>query len=123
MDSSLAVYCVTPTYTIREALNQIEENRSRGVFVIGNGDRVEGFLSQGDIIRALCVGADIYSSIRHFSSPSFLYLKDRDMDKAFGLLKERGMTLFPVVDDDFKLIDVITLFDIMEYIDRRLSNG
>lgn len=123
MDSSLAVYCVTPTYTIREALNQIEENRSRGVFVIGNGDRVEGFLSQGDIIRALCVGADIYSSIQHFSSPSFLYLKDRDMDKAFGLLKERGMTLFPVVDDDFKLIDVITLFDVMEYIDRRLSNG
>ena len=123
MDSSLAVYCVTPTYTIREALNQIEENRSRGVFVIGNGDRVEGFLSQGDIIRALCVGADIYSSIRHFSSQSFLYLKDRDMDKAFGLLKERGMTLFPVVDDDFKLIDVITLFDVMEYIDRRLSNG
>ena len=45
------------------------------------------------------------------------------MDKAFGLLKERGMTLFPVVDDDFKLIDVITLFDVMEYIDRRLSNG
>ena len=40
----------------------------------------------------------------NFSSPSFLYLKDRDMDKAFGLLKERGMTLFPVVDDDFKLM-------------------
>ena len=85
--------------------------------------RVSGLLSQGDIIRALASGANLFASVGQFSSPSFMYLKSRDLEKAYQLAKTRGMTIFPVLDDDFKLIDVLTLFDVFDYVEEKMRGG
>lgn len=91
----LSIYCITPSYTIKEALAQIEENKNRAVLVVDDLGRVSGLLSQGDIIRALASGANLFASVGQFSSPSFMYLKSRDLEKAYQLAKTRGMTIFP----------------------------
>ena len=38
----LSIYCVTPSYTLKEALDQINENHNRNVFVVNRG-KVETF--------------------------------------------------------------------------------
>lgn len=119
----LSIYCITPSYTIKEALAQIEENKNRAVLVVDDLGRVSGLLSQGDIIRALASGANLFASVGQFSSPSFMYLKSRDLEKAYQLAKTRGMTIFPVLDDDFKLIDVLTLFDVFDYVEEKMRGG
>lgn len=119
----LAIYCITPSYTIKEALAQIEENKNRAVLVIDDLGRVSGLLSQGDIIRALASGANLFASVGQFASPSFVYLKNRDLEKAYQLAKTRGMTIFPILDNEFKLIDVLTLFDVFDYVEKRLSDA
>ena len=116
----LSVYCITPNYTIKGALAQIEENKNRAVLVVDDLGRVSGLLSQGDIIRALTSGANLFTSVGQFSSPSFVYLKSRDLEKAYRLAKTRGMTIFPVLDDEFKLIDVLTLFDVFAYVEEKM---
>ena len=119
----LSIYCITPSYTIKEALAQIEENKNRAVLVVDDLGRVSGLLSQGDIIRTLASGANFFASVGQFSSPSFMYLKSRDLEKAYQLAKTRGMTIFPVLDDDFKLIDVLTLFDVFDYVEEKMRGG
>ena len=52
-----------------------------------------------------------------------MYLKSRDLEKAYQLAKTRGMTIFPVLDDDFKLIDVLTLFDVFDYVEEKMRGG
>ena len=117
----LSLYCVAASYTIREVLGQIEENRNRAVLVLDESRRVCGLLCQGDIIRALASGADLYATVGQFASPSFVYLKTRDMEKAYQLARTRGMTVFPILDNEFRLIGVVTIYDIFDYIESRIN--
>lgn len=119
----LSMYCITPQYTIKEALAQIEENKNRAVLVVDDLGRVSGLLSQGDIIRALASGADLFANAGQFASPSFIYLKNKDLEKAYQLAKTRGMTIFPILNDSFKLENVLTLFDVFDYVEERLSHA
>lgn len=112
----LSMYCVTPRYTLREALDQITESKNRNVFVV-EGGRVVGILSQGDAVRALCRGADLLQPIEGLYSPTFIYLRERDMAAARDLVKEKGVTLIPVIDEAFGLVDVITPGDVISYLE------
>ena len=113
----LSIYCVTPSYTLKQALDQINENHNRNVFVVNRG-KVVGILSQGDAVRALCQGANILQPVSGLYSPSFYYLRLRDMDAAKALVKDKGITLIPVVDEDFSLVDVITPADVIASLER-----
>lgn len=116
----LSIYCVTPAYTLKEALDQISENHNRNVFVVDEG-KVVGILSQGDAVRALCRGADILQSISGLYSPTFFYLRSRDMSAAKELVKDKGVTLIPVVDEGFSLVDVITPADVIASLEEEVQ--
>ena len=110
-------FCVTSNHTIREVMQVMERNRERGVIVIGDNGKVCGFVSMGDIISALVDGKDMYSHIGQIYNPSFIYLKEKDFEKALTIFKKKNLSLIPVIDNEMQLIDVITpreLFAMME---------
>lgn len=121
MSANLSEYCVTKKYTLQEALDQIQRNKNRNVFILDDEDRVVGILSQGDAVRALCRGTDIHVGIDGLYSPSFFYLTKYDWDAAMRFVRDKGITLIPIVDDNFQLVDVITPGDIIAYLEG-LSN-
>ena len=41
-------------------------------------------------------------------------LTEKSISKAAEFIKEYGITLIPIVDKDLKLLDVITLQDVMD---------
>jgi CBS domain-containing protein len=109
--------CISEAYTIKEAMSLFEKENERSAIVVNNMNKVIGVLSEGDIIRALHENMDIYSPIRAILKPSFIYLKEKIMSKAYTIFKSRSILLLPIVNENFELIDIITLKDIFQYLE------
>jgi len=113
----ISKFCVNDKNTIKEAISVIQENFSRCVVVLNDDKKVVGVFSEGDILRAILQNIDLYTPLKKVISPSFLYLKERNMAKAYEFIKKYGITLIPVIDDSFNLKEVITIFDVMKYLE------
>jgi CBS domain-containing protein len=98
-------------------MDTFRSNKERVAVVLNEQSIVVGVVSQGDIIKALTSGIDLNSQINKIYNPSFMYLNEYDLKKAYGLFKKRKITLVPIVDSVFKLIGVITLDDIFSYLE------
>lgn len=110
-------YCINKNYTIKETIEKLEQNHDRVVIVVNDENRVIGVVSQGDIIKALSSGMSIYAMVGGIIKPGFFYLEEKNMEKAYKVFKKKKITLMPIVDGAFKLIDVITLDDIYNYLE------
>lgn len=109
-------YCVNEDQTIKDAISVIQNNLSRCVMVLNAQGKVVGTFSEGDVLRSLLQDVDVHIPLKKVINPSFHYLNENDMLKAYELVKRHGITLVPVVDDEFELKDVITIFQIMEHL-------
>lgn len=112
-------YCVDESYTIKEVLEQFEKQNDRVAIVLNNAQKVVGVISQGDILRALSGGADIYTPINKIFRSEFLHQYSKNMKDAYAVFKSKKITLLPVINAENELIDVITLDDIFEYLESR----
>ena len=106
-------YCIGLDYTIKEAIERIDYNKNRVVVVLNEDSKVVGVISQGDIIRALSSGKNLFSKVESIVRPNYFYMNSRDMDKAYSVFKKTKITLMPIVDEGFHLVDVINMDDIL----------
>jgi CBS domain-containing protein len=115
-------FVVSRRGTLIEAIDVIERNHSRTAIVV-DGEKVIGTISEGDIMRALLGGADVRARLADFVQVGFRYLKAKDFDKALTLMHPSGIMLIPVVDDDFRLKDVVTLREVLDAVLARKLGG
>ncbi|MFH1189209.1 MAG: CBS domain-containing protein [Candidatus Omnitrophota bacterium] len=117
-------YYIDDTQTLKDAIGVIQGNCSRSVVVLGKGEKVVGVFTEGDVLRAILKGIEIYTPLKDFIRPVFHYLNRYDIGKAYKLAKEKGVTLIPIVNKDLKLMNVITLDDILsQSVFRRKRSG
>ncbi|HER26351.1 MAG TPA: CBS domain-containing protein [Rhodospirillales bacterium] len=109
----LSDYVLDLSSTLLDAAQTIEQNHSRCAIVV-TGEKVVGIITEGDLLRGLLQGSTIYADIKNFVRHDFKFLKNRDEAEALDLFKTHGFTLVPVLDEDFRLIDVIPISDILE---------
>lgn len=112
-------YCVKEQYTIKEVLEQFESYNNRVAIVTSNSDKVIGVVSQGDILRALSAGQNLYTPVNQIIKNSFLHLYEKDLEKAYPIFKKKRISLLPVIDHSNRLIDFITIDDIYEYLENK----
>lgn len=112
-------YCVKESYTIKEVLEQFESYNNRVAIVTGGSNKVIGVVSQGDILRALSAGQNLYTPVNQIIRNSFLHLYEKDLEKAYPIFKKKQISLLPIVDHSNKLIDFITIDDIYNYLENR----
>lgn len=112
-------YCVRDNYTLFEVIESFQKNHDRVACVLNSNEKIIGVVSQGDIIRALCDGVSMRAKVDKIIRSSFIFLKERDLERAYTIFKKEKITMLPIVDDDFRLVSVITLIDIFEYIESR----
>lgn len=112
-------YYVYLDYTIKEVIEKFDKNHDRVAVVLNKNHMVVGVISQGDIIRALCSGETLFARVEKIIRPSFLYLRERNLEEAYKIFKKKMITMLPIVDDDYHLADVITLNDIYSYLEER----
>ena len=116
-DDHMNKYCIGRDFTIIEAIEIIDKSKDRVAIVMTHDNRVIGVISQGDIIRAILSGKDLHSRIESLVRPNFYYLNTKDLEKAYQLFKKHKITLLPVVDEEFHLIDIICMDDIYNYME------
>lgn len=114
-------YCIDLNYTLKEAIDRINSSKNRVVIVLNHDSKVVGVISQGDIIRALSIGKNLYARVDSIIRSNFLYMNERDMNKAYNLFKKLKITLMPIVDEDFHLIGIIDMDDIYEYMEAKCN--
>lgn len=112
-------YCVKEQYTIKEVLEQFESYNNRVAIVTNDSDKVIGVVSQGDILRALSAGQNLYTPVNQIIRNSFLHLYEKDLEKAYQIFKKKRISLLPVIDHGNKLVDFITIDDIYEYLENK----
>lgn len=112
-------YCVSERYTIKEVLEQFESYNNRVAIVTSDSNKVIGVVSQGDILRALSAGQNLYTPVNQIIKNSFLHLYEKDMEKAYPIFKKKQISLIPVINQNNELIDFITIDDIYEYLEQK----
>ena len=112
-------YCVKEQYTIKEVLEKFESYNNRVAIVTNDSDKVIGIVSQGDILRALSAGQNLYTPVNQIIRDSFLHLYEKDLEKAYPIFKKKQISLLPIIDHSNKLIDFITIGDMYEYLENR----
>ena len=105
---NLTDYTLAPDATLLDAVAKINRNRSRTVLIVEAG-KLTGLISEGDVLRGLLRGVDTHAPAREVANRSFRFLTEADHAAAFRLFQEHAFGLVPVVDDDFRLVGVITL--------------
>lgn len=104
----LSQYTIESSGTLLDAAQAIAANRSRCVIVMSCA-KVVGVISEGDLVRALLRGTDIYSPMQSFIHHGISFLPQRDMAQALELFRTRGISLIPILNEGMVLEDVITL--------------
>jgi len=99
---------------IIEAVAVIQSNLSRCCVVLNESQKVIGVFSEGDVLRLILAGTDLYTPVKKVLKPSFHSLSTHDLAKAFNLVKKFGITLVPVLNETYELQSVITFHEIME---------
>jgi len=122
MSKHLEKYCISESETVINAIERIEQNDMRSVFVIQEDGRVIGVVSQGDILRAIIMGSNLYIQVNKIMTTSFTYLRKKDIKQAIKLFKTHYFSLIPVLTDDFKLKDVILFTDLINILELHENN-
>ena len=117
MTISFDLYCVDITSTLKDAIGVISRNLNRCAIVLGEDKRVIGVVSEGDVLRFLLNDISLYAPLSQITQPSFRYLKEKNYPDALLLIKKFGITLIPVIDDNFHLTGIITLFDVLDHLE------
>jgi CBS domain-containing protein len=112
---NLNQYTIESSGTLLDAALVISANRSRCVIVMSAGKAV-GVISEGDLVRALLRGADIYSPMQPFIQHGISFLPRRDMAQALELFRTRGISLIPILNEELRLEDVITLQQLLSQV-------
>ena len=101
-------YLVESNQTIKEALIQIETNKS-GFVIIMRDDKVLGTLTDGDIRRALINSTNLDEKIDKitFNEFSFITIED-SLELIIDRFKSEKYSFLPIVTKDMNLINIIT---------------
>jgi CBS domain-containing protein len=101
----LALYTVTPTDSIRTAMEKIERNKHRVVIVVDDGT-VLGTVSDGDIRRAFLHDVLPLAPVTQIMQLKPHVTQETDPAARARILNAEKVTVLPVVTADNHLIDV-----------------
>lgn len=96
--------------TVREALQRLCENGRQILFVAENGV-LRGSLTDGDVRRFLLKGGTLESPVTEAANFKPHYLFTTERRNAETILAESCFNALPIVDEEMRLVDVVTLRD------------
>lgn len=111
----LSDFTLEETATLLDAAETIAHNKNRCAVIV-SGDKVVGMISEGDIIRALLRGIEVHAPLTLALRKDFKFLRERNLPQALDLFARYGFTLVPVVDEQLRLVDIVTLRDVLPHV-------
>lgn len=116
---------VQPEATVADVVALLAERRIGAVVVSGDGNQVEGILSERDIVRSLAAnGADALGlpASEVMTKRVHCCLPDHSVDELMDLMTERRVRHVPVLaSDDSALDGLISIGDVVKHRVRELE--
>jgi dTDP-glucose pyrophosphorylase/CBS domain-containing protein len=105
---------VSPTATVREALEAITKNGRQAVLVVGADGRLAGIVTDGDARRGMLRGASLDGVVTEvMNAHPVVGAAGLAKDEAVALMRRRSLRHLPLVDDARRLVEVLFLDDIL----------
>jgi CBS domain-containing protein len=111
------VATVAQTAALTEAVRMLGERRIGALVVSGDGRRIEGIISERDIVRALSYGGSdpLGGSVGSIMSTDVITCSAGDgVDRLMELMTERRIRHLPVVDDAGNLAGIVSIGDVVK---------
>lgn len=102
-------FIVSETASIIEVMQSIEQNGRGIVFVCDENKKILAAVSDGDIRRYILKNGQLSNPISEIANYDCIYLHVGQEDKAPGLMKQKGITCIPVVDENDVFCDMLFL--------------
>lgn len=107
MQNDLKNFIVKENTTILEALKRIDKNKKNFLIVINDIDTLIGIITEGEIRRLLINGFKLNNNIIYNSKFSSINQNDSFLN-LFEYFKSEKINFIPIVDDNNKLINIIS---------------
>lgn len=128
-------YLLNLNQKIKEALVRLEKNQGKCLIVVDKNNVLKGTLTDGDVRRALLIGADINSSIKKYIRTKPYYIKNnklkskneefegRTRQKIIKKTKNDHIDIIPITDKNKKVKDLIFSKDLNKIsLNKKLKN-
>ncbi|MGE3609157.1 MAG: nucleotidyltransferase family protein [Bacteriovoracaceae bacterium] len=98
---------IKETTTIIEAMSILDATSEKVLLVVDQANKLLGTMTDGDLRRHILKSSDLKGDISSAYKKEFIYFKDHEFDpiKAKATLKEKVISLIPIVDDEGRLVD------------------
>lgn len=108
-------HVISQKISLLEALSHINELAPEPLvlFVIDEGGRMVGTLTDGDSRRALIAGASVNDKVEKIMHRNFNYMKVEELENVSEIKRQRElkMKLIPVLDSGNHIVEIINLED------------
>jgi dTDP-glucose pyrophosphorylase len=102
--------CIAPDLPILQALQRIEQGAAQIVLVVDEQTRLLGTVTDGDVRRAILRGVGLDQPVSMVMNQNPLTVpSSTTQEAAMALMRARAVHQLPIVDDDGRVIDLITL--------------
>ena len=98
---------INKNITILEALKLIEKNKKNFLIILNNNKIVTGLITEGEIRRQIISGNKLTSKISYNKDFKSINTKDSFL-QLFEYFKSAKINFIPIVDDENKLINVVS---------------
>jgi len=104
-------HIINQNASIKEAMSQIDKlPKTLTLFVVNGNNQLEGTLTDGDIRRGFIKGKTLEDAVRSFVSEKYYFLNNGIDVHQIKKLKEKGIRLLPVLNQNKQIERVYDLF-------------
>lgn len=101
----LEKYKISSEYTIKEAIEVLDKNDGKVVFIVNEEDILQGIFTQGDMRKYILTNNDLSQPIKEAMNPNPITFPNRET--AIKVRDEKKMVVYPVVNPSGRIIDAI----------------
>ena len=114
--SEQKVITVSPSATVRDLLGLLAEHNVGALVVSGDGESVDGIVSERDVVRRLHSDAELLAATVDsiMTTDVKTCAPDDQLDELMGLMTQRRIRHVPVCDDG-RLVGIISIGDVVKH--------
>ncbi|MBE7438850.1 MAG: NTP transferase domain-containing protein [Spirochaetales bacterium] len=98
---------IKPDHSIRQAIQQLNENAMQILLVVSEGEKLIGTITDGDIRRGILRELPLTGPVETVMQRDYKALNVNDRELAPDLMAEHGITAVPLLSDDGKIKDLV----------------
>lgn len=106
MDEKIAKLCISPNYTMLEAIRVLDDTHERIVLVV-EAEKLLGVLTDSDVRKWILKSRDMTEKVTSAMTEKPVCVTRDRMGEAADLMAQRGIDAVPVIDQDGRLQDLL----------------